>query len=238
VPAFWINVDASVGRASTMRAQLAEALLPGAVATRVPASLIGGVRTTVKGDLLFKTNTSELLFGGPSTHHLEIAVMASHIKAILWGSRLGTSRDKASLLLEDDVDLLFFPRVRGLQTGWLTAQLTADGLRRALPADWSFAQLFATAHPTRWRATWEAWRTSGRAPAVYAETVTYGRKIGCSNRMQSAGAYFVRGSTAVEVLEKWPAHEKASGAFRLYANRTCFNFRAITGLNCKMEDHW
>jgi hypothetical protein len=239
LPVFWINVDHSAARAAAMRTQLSHALLPGAVATRVPAVLLNDIATTVSGELLFSpTNTSKLRFDGPSTHRLEIAVMASHLKAILWGSKLGTAREDAFLVLEDDVDLLFFPRVRRLQTEWPTAKLSLDGLRRSLPDDWSFAQLFATSFPTRWRDLWFAWREDGRPTAIQAERVTYNRERGCPNRFHSAGAYLVRGNTAAEVLSTWPAHETPKGAFRLFVNRTCFAFRSITAQGCRMEDKW
>jgi hypothetical protein len=240
VPVFWINLDSAIHRAEMMRAQLSHALLPGLVATRVPALRIDEVATAVKGDLLFRANTSELLFCGPSTHHLEIAVMASHVKAILWGSRLGTAHD-AFLVLEDDVELLFFPRVRLLRPEWPTAGLTADGLRRSLPGDWSFAQLFATTFPTRWQAVRDAWKEGGRATAIHAEKVTFGEERGCPSRLQSAGAYFVRSNAAAEVLATWPAHETAIGSerkFRLNASHTCFEFRSVTGQRCNMEDKW
>jgi len=152
VPTFWINVDSAVERSERMRAQLRDALLPGTCATRVPAVTVAQLGQTVRGGLLLSEDGSgNLRFESPSTKRVEIAVMLSHLKALLFASRLGVGLTDAFLILEDDVDLGFTAAARASRPEWPTARLSADGLRRSLPDDWAFAQLMLITLPKRWR---------------------------------------------------------------------------------------
>ena len=105
VPTYWINVDYAVERAARMHAQLSEALLPGACATRVPAVLKADVPDVITGNIFFANaeRPSELRFKSPSTRELEIAVMSSHLKAIWMAHRADPRREAVCLVLEDDV---------------------------------------------------------------------------------------------------------------------------------------
>jgi hypothetical protein len=232
VPVFWINVDTAVGRAAEMRAQLEQVLLPGVVATRVSAVTLKSLHSTVTGGLLFGP-AGALRFKSPTMHRPEIAVTASHLKAIFLGSKLGTGRDNGFMVLEDDVDLLFFPRMREARHDWPTSKLSADGLLRSLPPDWSFAMLMVTANHREWRLLYEAWEADEHATAIQAERLTvHGKDHGCASRLWAAGAYLVRGSAAAHVLSIWPASVTATGDFRLNVSRTCWHFKTPLGQRC------
>lgn len=152
VPTFWINVDTATERAAKMREQLARVLAPDTCATRVPAVTLTELGSVIRGSFLLDPNASgELRYASPTTRKLEIAVMLSHIKALFFASRLGKGDDAAFLILEDDVDLLYFPILRVKRPTWPTSRLSTDGMRRSFPADWSFAQLMVITLAKRWR---------------------------------------------------------------------------------------
>jgi hypothetical protein len=230
VAVFWINMDRAVDRAAKMKAQLRQVLLPGTVATRVSAITYADLARTVTGGLLFSPSGSGTLrFNSPTTHIPEIAIMSSHLKAIYLGSKLGTGPGNAFLVLEDDVDLLFFPRMRRFKSEWPTAKLSADGLRRSFPEDWSFAMLMVITLPKRWRLMWEAWEADGQTTAVRAERLTEWKTHGCDNKLWSAGAYFVRGPTAADTMGIWPVREHGSGGYEVNVTQTCWHFKTLLG---------
>mmetsp|Transcript_49484 Transcript_49484/g.115787 ORF Transcript_49484/g.115787 Transcript_49484/m.115787 type:complete len:440 (-) Transcript_49484:444-1763(-) len=221
VPVFWINVDAALMRAAKMRAQLTQVLLPGVMATRVPAITLKSLNSTVGGGLLM--DPAGTLRFTPSTSQIEIAVMASHLKAIFFGSKaLGTGHGKGFLVLEDDVDLLFFPKMRTLWPDWPTSQL--DGLLNSLPEDSSsIVMLMVIARHLEWRRLWEIWEAEGHPLTIRAERLTLQKESGCcSSRLWAASAYLVSGSAAAEVLSIWPASETATGSFQLDVSRSCW----------------
>jgi hypothetical protein len=242
IPVFWINVDTAVRRAAEMRAQLEQVLLPGVVATRVSAVTLQSLHSTVTGGVLFGP-AGALRFKSPTTREIEIAVTASHLKAIFLGSKLGTGRDNGFMVLEDDINLLFFPRMREARLDWPTSKLSADGLLRSLPPDWSFAMLMVIASHRVWRQLHEAWEADGHATAIKADRINVnGNNQGCASKLWSTGSYLARGSAAAHVLSIWPAYETKSSSsipgsndttgFLLDISRTCWHDKTPRGRRC------
>jgi hypothetical protein len=227
VPTYWINVDYAIERAARMHAQLEQTLLPGACAWRVPAVLKSNVHNVVLGDIFFtdKDKPTEMRFRSPSTRMLEIAVMSSHAKAVYMGQQHDPRPDAVFLVLEDDVDLMFFPSVRHRQPGWAISAMTANTFARSQPDDWSFAMLMIITLPLRWKMMHDAWREDGMGTVVRAERVTVDARYGCPNKLWSAGAYLVRGTAAQAMQQLWPATMTRDGEFRINVTRTCWHLR-------------
>jgi len=226
-PVFWINVDEAVDRAARMYAQLSLALLTGACATRVSAVLTADVSKVVTGSIFFPPGSElpgMLRFKSPSTRALEIAVMSSHLKAIAKAYQADPRSEAVFLVLEDDVDLAFYPSTHQWHPEWPISGMTTLSLARSQPSDWSFTLLMIITLPLRMRLLHEAWRTDGQATVVRAERVTGDARYGCPNKLWSAGAYLVRGSAAAETQRLWPTSEE-DGHWRVNVSRTCWHLR-------------
>lgn len=225
VPTYWLNVDGATERAEAMRAQLRAALLPGACATRVPAVLTASTRPVRPGG--GQPRPASGPFGRQLTRPIELAIFASHLRAIHAASAV--AGHALFLVLEDDVDLLSFPR--GRLAPLCRRAYFASQMARALPSGWSFGILNVLAHSAAWHRLRSVWRKAlrlqaGAVAAIGAEDFAPNKKRACPVPLWSAAGYLVSAEGAARVLDTWPVRElrRPQSQARAVANisRTCW----------------
>jgi hypothetical protein len=205
VPTYWINLDSAVARAARMRAQLAAALTPSTCATRVPAVEARAAWRAVTGGALFSEGIDELRFASGVTTRLDIAITLSHLRAVHL-ARLQHGAAACWLVLEDDVDLAFFPTVAANVDGLLAAR-SARAFADALPAGWGIAQLMALQSDNAWKRMQRLWQQEGSRWAGALPTATLAAAYAGGmhpTEVWSAGAYLVSAEAGARWTELWP----------------------------------
>lgn len=217
VPTYWLNLDRAVARATRMREQLPRALTPGTCALRVRAVDARLAWRTVSGNVLFINERDELRFTDSQLTRLAIATTLSHLRAAHIAAARG---DDVFLVLEDDVDLYFFPMASGLAEtpGEDTATLrtrpapllearSARALVQKLPSCWAILQLMTIQSRGGWRRLHKLWRAAGsrRASTVSAGALAAAYSSGtCPSEAWSAGAYLSSAEAAARWTATWP----------------------------------
>lgn len=255
LPTFWINLESNRARADAMRAQLAVALLPGACATRVPAVHTSMIWRFTSGTALLREEGGGLFRGQwpseaqqVSVREVEIAVMASHLRAIHAGAAAGAP---AFLVLEDDAMITGALSRESLHPTQRAA-FYASALARAMPLGWSMGALNVIAFKRVWlrmRALWNATMAERRrrrrsldvqhvarsnlsSPVVAIDPVLLQgereREAGCPAQLWGAGAYLTSAQGAATVLRLWSVidlhpHDSAT-SLAVDFSRVCWSF--------------
>lgn len=250
VPTFWINLDSNRPRADLMRAQLAVALAPGTCAVRVPAVHVSAVRRLTEGSPLLRERGGALFRGAwppdgnassapqpVATREIEVAVMASHLRAIHAAAATGAA---AFLILEDDAILVDAELPRHTFLPPQRAALLASALARAMPAGWSLGALNVIAFKRSWQQMEAIWRAAMRdrarqsvgadSPIVAIDpTLLNGQEpAGCPLQIWGAGGYLVSASGAAQIRALWPIADAEpngrSDSLQLDLSRVCWSF--------------
>ncbi|KAJ1623638.1 hypothetical protein T492DRAFT_1053464 [Pavlovales sp. CCMP2436] len=208
VPTYWLNLDRAVARAAQMCAQLPHVLAHRTCATRVRAVDAAFAYDAVAGSVLYTEGRDELRFPDDQMTRLNIAISLSHLKA---HHLAFAARHAQYLVLEDDVDLLFFPIAAKLGEGGVASRpleaRSARGFAKALPPGWATLQLMTIQSRGGWRKLRKLWRQSGSRWGGALPTSALAAAHGdgtCPTEAWSAGAYLASAGAAAQWVAAWP----------------------------------
>ncbi|KAJ1623629.1 hypothetical protein T492DRAFT_1125352 [Pavlovales sp. CCMP2436] len=207
VPTYWLNLDRAVARAAQMCAQLPHVLAHRTCATRVRAVDAAFAYHAVAGSVLYAESRDELRFPDDQMTRLNIAISLSHLKA---HHLAFAARHAQYLVLEDDVDLLFFPIAAKLGEGGVASRpleaRSARGFAEALPPGWATLQLMTIQSRGGWRKFRKLWRQSssrwGGALPTSALAAAHGDGT-CPTEAWSTGAYLFSAGAAAQWIAAW-----------------------------------
>ncbi|KAJ1640699.1 hypothetical protein T492DRAFT_442988 [Pavlovales sp. CCMP2436] len=219
IEVFWINLNTDIDRASAMRAQLAVALVDGACATRVPAVTISDVAGVHLGGLKWL----ETGITSPSlSSELEVAFSVSHLRALYWGHRSLRSSSHCFLVLEDDIDMLSFPRAQfspERRHAYFASSLAA--VVGSSGRSWSFGLLNLIALKAHWVTMRKLW--VGQPIAFNRLQLNKPTHAHCPAPIFGSGGYLASARGATTALRTWDVrHISHAQALTVDVSRVCW----------------